>query len=125
MQKLTTLILSILISLIVCGCSDQSLYEKVGKGASSIDEMASSTYVSGKTDIKAFSDQKVYEFSRVCKAVAPWTIIGSIALGLLTLRLVQHARGIRKFALFVLIIGVPIVMFALTFGVSYLAGALN
>lgn len=64
-----------------------------------------------------------YEFCNACKQYAPIVIVASIFIGILILHIVSEDQTIRRKAIMIFFIGIPVIMLALTFGLSWLVGA--
>ena len=67
--------------------------------------------------------ESAYEFCNGCKACAPVVIIASILIGVLILHIVSEDQTIRRKAIMIFFVGIPVVMLALAFGLSWLVGA--
>ena len=75
-----------------------------------------------KKDSVVYLTEKAYDFCNNLKRVAPMVIIGSEVIGLALLNIVKEDQRIRKHALFLFIITIPLIMFLLTYGLSWLVG---
>lgn len=62
----------------------------------------------------------LYNFAQNTKQIAPMVIAGSIALGILLLLIVRKERSWRKKITGFFIIGIPILMFFLSYGLAIL-----
>lgn len=120
-KKKIAAIMGILSMMMLTGCeiqSDTELYNQIQNQTS----MFADNTQQAKQNSVVYITEKAYDFCNSLKSIAPIVIVISIAIGLLLLHLVQEDQGIRKKALFLFIITIPVLMFTLTYGLSWLVG---
>jgi len=71
----------------------------------------------------AYFTEGAYVFCNACKQYAPIIIVVSIFIGILILHIVSEDQTIRRKAIMIFFIGIPILMLILAFGLSWLVGA--
>lgn len=111
--------------LLLTGCSqvntDSELYQKIDSQT----KMLSEGIESAETHGTAWLVQKVFSISNTLKGVAPFIIAGSILFGLLLLHMVDKDQAIRKKAILLFFIIIPIGMIILTYGMAYMCGVFS
>ncbi len=99
-----------------CGSTSatyQSVYNQSQHELANISEAASET-------ASMTFGELAYNFAQSAKSVAPAVIAGSMALGMLLLLIIRKERSWRKKIVGFFIIGVPILMFLLSYGLAIL-----
>lgn len=99
------------------GCSPSQTYNKIN---SQVQQATSSVVANGGATIQTSVNYTLYKIATGCKAITPAVITGSIAIGILLLMIVKKDPVWRKRAIFLFIIGIPLIMFILSYGLAIL-----
>lgn len=122
-----------LLALLICviqmclcvGCSiptDSELYQNIEQQTQTIGQQTVSNGVSSIEDWPKKIGNKLLDISNILKATAPIIIVVSMVIGFLLLHLIDKEQKMRQKAVFIFILGIPIVDFLGTYGVAWLAG---
>ena len=103
--------------LFLSGCSPSQTYNKINSQVQQSVQRASNN---GKATISTGINYMLYKFATSCKAITPAVITGSIIIGILILMIVKKDPVWRKRAIFIFLIGIPIAMFVLSYGLAIL-----
>ncbi len=103
---------------LLSGCAStsatyQNVYNQSQQELANISEAASETAAMSFGEI-------LYNFAQGAKEIAPMAIAGSMALGTLLLLIVRKERTWRKKIVGFFIIGIPVLMFLLSYGLAIL-----
>lgn len=111
----------ILAGSMMTGCAvseDTDIYQYVKEHTTELQDIPGQAKENGTRSLT----QAIFAASDKLKSTAPLIIIGSILIGLLLLFLFHNEQGMRKHAIFVFILGVPIIDLLLVYGTAWLAG---
>jgi len=114
------LLLLVYVSLFATGCGGGSIYDNVN------DDVTQMAGEGLKYDNMSWHDALVascYDFYMASRHVAPIIIVGSIVFGAALYTLIRKYKALRRGAVFVFIIGIPLVTFVLVYGMAILLGA--
>lgn len=103
------------------GCAvseDTDVYQYVKEHTTELQDISGQAKEKGTRSLA----QMIFAASDKLKSTAPLIIIGSVLIGLLLLFLFHNEQSMRKHAIFVFILGIPIVDLLLVYGTAWLAG---
>lgn len=112
--------------LIIAGCmmtgcaisENTDIYQYVKEQTAELHDITGQAKENGTRSLA----QGIFSVSDKLKSTAPIIIIGSILIGLLLLFLFHNEQQMRKHAIFVFILGIPIVDLLLVYGTAWIAG---
>lgn len=111
-----------LLTLIGCGTSTSSIYNGV---VSQAEQELNSAKNSVSNSAKLTLGETLYNFAVSTKSFAPMVIAGSIAIGIVLLLIVRKERNLRKKIIGFFILGIPILMFIISYGLAILVTTYN
>lgn len=111
-----------LVYLTGCGNSTSSIYNGVKSQA---EQELNSTKNSVAKSVKISLGETLYNFAITTKSFAPMVIAGSLAIGIILLLIVRKERNLRKKIIGFFILGIPILMFIISYGLAILVTTYN
>lgn len=105
----------------LAGCDDESVYDELVAGDydDTVSSVVDDSKEAGDNVIDMTRDVTLKFFSSF-KAIAPVIIIVSILVGSCILLVVKNNKKIRKNAIFVLIIGIPLLVIIVVYGSAFI-----
>lgn len=107
---------------LLTGCSgvdtNSDMYNKIKEQTQ---QFTNQTQAS-RQESAAYFTERMYEFCNDLKKCAPAVIVGSILIGVLLMHIISEDQAIRRQAILVFIVAIPLVMFLVTYGLSWLVG---
>lgn len=123
-KRIPLYLIVIIIVLLLTGCGQESLYEEI-YGMNQADILSQvAGEGSGLNSAPDFPDL-VY---RTCIQMKKWTpiiMVGSWLLGIFISIVFRSSKEIRKWALFTLILGIPLISFVSVYILCFLYGSFN
>ncbi len=129
--KRTTVLYVMSVMLLITGCltltgctlreavsEDSDIYQYVKEHTEELQEGTGQAAENGTRRLT----QGIFSVSDKLKSSAPIIIIGSILIGIILLFLFNNEQGMRRHAIFVFILGIPIIDLLLVYGTAWLAG---
>ena len=108
--------------LFLTGCqldTDNAIYNKV-KGQTDI---FTANTQQAKKDGVVYLVEIVYDFCNSLRTITPIVMVASWVIGIVLLMVIQQDQALRKRAIFMFIIGIPLIFFLLTYVLLWLVGA--
>lgn len=122
MKKIRFFIISIAMMFLLSGCTDS--YEHLlseEAAVQAVEDIAKGTTVAGSINIRDWCYNAAIGLSNMSKVVSIWVIPCSIIIGVFLLLVFKNTASIKKTAIFLFIIGIPLIMVLLNYGAAFLA----
>ncbi|MCR5338214.1 MAG: hypothetical protein K6E75_06625 [Lachnospiraceae bacterium] len=121
-NSIKVLLLGMLMSVLLAGCSmvrtDSQIYQSIQQQTQAFQQNSDKA----KQDSVVYLTEKLYAFCNRMKRVTPIVVPVSILIGVFLLLMVQNDQAIRKKAIVIFIIAIPLLMFGVTYGMNWLVG---
>jgi len=112
----------VLLMLLLSGCGKIALSSHVDNdNTMNLSELTDGTFVE---KVQSIDEERYLALCTVLRENFKMIMVISVFVGVLIYRVFKFDRGVQQFALFVLIIGIPVFIYVLTYGVCYFYGIL-
>lgn len=118
MRKYLLLIMMLFAAMLFSACSNQTVYDNVNNEII-IEQLANGEEVE---DVQLLTSEQYLRWCNTAKWYAPFIIAGSLFLGVLLFSVFKKEKKIRRAALFVFILGIPVCTIIVVYVVCYLYG---